>query len=213
MSTAIRTTWIYFTPESTDGLLNESTPDALSGKKPACRPCPPDRTERSVRQRPSPLINLYDWVTPTCVETALGPRGGMIGQSSILSLSWSEPHAPWFLYIPVTATVGTRMLPFWHRNLHFSNGREMRPRLQQPLQGLPVHGPCVLFPHRWEGRGPPPLETAPKWITRVPLMIFRAYQLGVTSKRHLVTLWETQVLKCWVVWWCKQTGNNLVYLV
>lgn len=42
---------------------------------PAYRPHPPDHTESSVRQRPSPLINLYDWVTRTCFGTALGPRG------------------------------------------------------------------------------------------------------------------------------------------
>lgn len=44
-----------------------------------------------------------------------------------------------------------------------------------------VHGPCVLFPHRREGRSPPSLETACKWIMRMPLI----YRQSQSAAAHL----------------------------
>lgn len=134
--------------------------------------------------------------------TALGPRGSMIGQSSILSLSWLGPHASRPPYIHTchrhrpyqAASVPTLKSSFFkRRQKHPSSTPAASPRSARPRTMR------VVSSHRWEGRGLPSLETASKWITGMPLIIFRAYQLRFTSNRHSVTLWKAQLLKCEVL--------------
>lgn len=75
-------TWLFAPPKQPrwDWIIGHQMHNTRRTKKPHLA-----RLDRwtappaSVRQRLSPPINLYDWVMRSCVETALGPRGSLIG--------------------------------------------------------------------------------------------------------------------------------------
>lgn len=174
MSTVIRATWLFFPTLHARHCVYRNT---------ACWPCPPDRTDRPSAAAPVTSDKLV-WLSDAVMRADGARTTRKHDQTSIvLSLSWLVQHASRCLYIPVTATVWMWLLPSWHWNLHVSHAGVAHSRLWllPPLQGLPVHGPCVLFPHRWEGRSPPSLETACKWIMWMPLI----YSQSQSAAAHL----------------------------
>lgn len=132
----------------------------------------------SVRQRLSPPLKLV-WLSDAVMRSSGARTTRRHDRTSsvcvCLSFSWYGEHASRSLHVPVTASVGMRLLPPRHSQLHGSHTgvrpHPARPvRILPPLQDLPVYRPCVLFPHRWEGRSPRALETTCKWIVRMPLI-------------------------------------------
>lgn len=148
----------------------------------------------SVRHRPSSLINLYDWVTRSCVQTALGPSGSMI------------EHRECVLLI----VISTARLPVSSRTCH-----RHRPDVAAPV--LTLKSSC--FTRRWCPSTSPTPASSPRsarlstdhaccfhtaerggahlpWRRRASgswechLFTVRANQLRLTSNRHSVTVWN-----------------------
>lgn len=172
-----------FYPQITVVWLNGWTPDDRDAvfTNTACRPGQPDRTaclSAAASVTSDKLVWLSDAVMRADGARTTRKHDRTSNLFLLLMIRMEASRSP---YIPVTANVGIRLLPCWHWNVHVSlSGVACLSLWILPLlQGLPVHGPCVLFPHRWEGRSPRSLETACKWIMRMPLIYSQSQSAAV----------------------------------